>query len=93
MKSFNINNTVKVKLTELGKQMLEKDYNEFWSAHGAGGRLDKYPYEPPKEDKDGYVEFQLWSLMYQLGRYHILGCELVIDTVILIDEKDLRDVE
>ena len=90
MKSFNINNTVKVKLTELGKQVLEKDHNEFWSSHG---NLNEHPYEPPKEDKDGYAEFQLWSLMYQLGKYHILGCELPIDTVILIDEKDLRDVE
>ena len=92
-KSFNTNNTVKVKLTELGKKMLEKDHNAFWSAQGAGGMLDKYPYEPPKEDENGYVKFQLWSLMYQLGKYHILGCELPIDTVILIDEKDLRDVE
>ena len=93
MKSFNINNTVKVKLTEIGKQMLEQDYNKFWSAHGAGELLDKYPYEPHKEDEDGYVEFQLWSLMYQLGKYCILGCEPPFDTVILIDENDLRDVE
>lgn len=92
-KSFNINYNVRVKLTEFGKQMLEKDYNEFWSAHGAGEMLDKYPYEHPKEDEDGYVKFQLWSLMYQLGKYYILGCEMPFDTVILIDENDLRDVE
>jgi hypothetical protein len=34
MKSFNINNTVKVKLTEYGKRMLERDHNNFWSSHG-----------------------------------------------------------
>ena len=90
MKSFNTNSTVKVKLTELGKKMLERDHNEFW---GSRGILRDHPYKPPKEDKDGYVEFQLWSLMYQLGKYQILGCEPTIDTVILIDEKDLRDVE
>lgn len=89
-KSFNINYNVRVKLTEQGKQMLEKDHNEFWSSHG---KLNEHPYEPHKEDKDGYVEFQLWSLMYQLGKYCILGCEPPFDTVILIDEKDLRDVE
>ena len=93
MKSFNINETVKVRLTEFGKQMLEKDHIEFWSAQGAGGMLDKFPYEPPKEDEDGYVKFQLWSLMYQLGRYCNLGSVLPFDTVILIDEKDLGDVE
>ena len=87
MKSFNINNIVKVKLTEYGKQMLERDHIEFW---GARGMLDKFPYKPREEDENGYVEFQLWSLMYQLGKYCILGCEPPFDTVILIDEKDLR---
>ena len=90
MKSFNINNTVCVKLTEFGKKMLEKDHNEFWSSHG---KLDEYPYTPYKEDENGYVKFQLWSLMYQLGKCCILGCELPFDTVILIDDENLRDVE
>lgn len=90
MKSFNINGTVKVKLTEFGKQMLEQDHSEFWSARGM---LDKFPYEPHEEDENGYVKFQLWSLMYQLGKYCGLGCAMPFDTVILIDEKDLRDVE
>ena len=89
MKSFNTNSTVKVKLTELGKQMLEKHHNEFWSSHG---NLNEHPYEPYETDADGYTKFQLWSLMYQLGKYCILGCELPFDTIILIDDKDLRDV-
>ena len=93
MKSFNINNIVKVKLTEYGKKMLERDHNEFWSAQGASGMLDKFPYEPHEEDENGYAKFQLWSLMYQLGKYCGLGCAMPFDTVILIDEKDLRDVE
>ena len=90
MKQFNINSTVKVKLTEFGKQMLERDHIEFW---GARGMLDKYPYTPCKEDENGYVEFQLWSLIYQLGKYRNIGCEPPFDTVILIDENNLRDVE
>ena len=90
MKSFNVNCAVKVLLTEHGKQLLERDHNEFWGSHG---KLDMFPYKPHEEDEDGYVKFQLWSLMYQLGKYCILGCEPPFDTVILIDEKDLRDVE
>lgn len=89
MKSLNVNATVKVKLTEHGKQLLEQDHNEFWSSHGL---LDKFPYEPHQEDENGYVKFQLWSLMKQLGKYCGLGCELPFDTVILIDDKDLKDV-
>lgn len=90
MKSFNINSTVKVKLTEYGKQMLERDHNEFWSAWGM---LDKYPYTPRKEDENGYMEFQLWSLIYQLGKYCNIGCVIPFETVMLIDENDLRDAE
>lgn len=90
MKSFNINSTVKVLLTERGKQLLEQDHNEFW---GSRGMLDKFPYEPYEEDENGYVKFQLWILMDKLGKYCSLGSEMPFDTVILIDEKDLRDVK
>lgn len=89
-KKLNVNANVKVLLTEFGKQMLEQDHNKFW---GSGGMLDKFPYEPYKSDADGYVKFQLWTLMDRLGKYCGLGCEMPFDTVILIDEKDLMDVE
>ena len=89
-KSLNVNSSVKVKLTEYGKQMLERDHIEFW---GGRGMLDKFPYKPREEDENGYVEFQLWSLMYQLGKYCNIGCVMPFETIILIDEKDLRDVE
>ena len=42
---------------------------------------------------DGYVKFQLWSLMDKLGKYCGLCCEMPFDTVILIDEKDLGNVK
>ena len=87
-KSFNINYNVRVKLTEQGKQLLERDHNNFWSSHG---KLNEHPYKPHEEDENGYVKFQLWSLMYKLGEYCILGCEPLFDTVILIDDEDLKD--
>jgi hypothetical protein len=90
MKSFNVNCTVKVLLTEHGKQLLERDHNQFW---GSRGMLDKFPYVPYKPDADGYVKFQLWTLMDKLGKYCGLGSEMPFDTVILIDEKDLRGGE
>ena len=90
MKSFNINYAVNVRLTDFGKQMLENDWNEFWSSHGM---LDKFPYEPKQPDENGYVRFQLWDLMYKLGKYCGLGADPPFDIVILIDENDLYDVE
>jgi hypothetical protein len=89
-KSFNINYNVRVKLTEHGKQMLEQDHNEFFRSIG---RLEKFPYKPRQEDENGYVKFQLWELMKHLGMYCGLGREMPFDTVILIDENDLKEVK
>lgn len=89
-KSLNINSTVKVKLTEFGKKMLKGDHNEFW---GSLGLLKDHPYIPMEEDENGYVEFHLWVLMNKLGKYCWIGREMPFETIILIDEKDLRDVE
>jgi hypothetical protein len=60
---------------------------------GSRGKLNEYPYKPKEPDADGYVRFQLWDLMYKLGKYCGLGCEPPFETVILIDENNLRDVE
>ncbi len=88
MKSFNINSTVKVKLTEYGKQMLEKDWNEFWDSIG---RLEQFPYTPSTTDENGYTEFQFWMLMQDLGKYYSLGGKNPFETEILINENDLRN--
>lgn len=88
MKSFNINSTVKIKLTKFGKELHKKQWEDFWSSIG---KLDEFPYTPPKEDENGYCEFQLWDLMEKFGAYCGLGRVPLFDTVILIDEKDLKD--
>ena len=90
MKSFDINSTVKVRLTEYGKELHRKNWESLWTSIN---RLDEHPYEPPKTDADGYVEFQMWDLMGRLGKYCDWGCDLPFETVILIDEKDLKEVE
>jgi len=88
VKSLNINSTVKVKLTDYGRKVLEIQHNEFWSSYG---KLDEFPYIPREEDENGFVEFQLWELMETLGSYEGVCKEPVMDTTILIDEKDLKD--
>lgn len=87
-KSFNINYTVKIRLTKYGKELLMKQWKDFWRSVG---KLDENPYTPPEEDENGYVEFQMWDLMRDFGSYCGLGYELPFETVILIDEKDLKD--
>ena len=90
MKSFNINSTVKVRLTKYGKELLRKDWESLWTSIN---RLDEHPYKPPTPDADGYVKFQMWELMTRLGEYCGLLADLPFYTVILIDEKDLKEVE
>ena len=90
MKSFNINSTVKVRLTKYGKELHRKDWEDLWSS---ANRLDEKPYEPPNTDADGYVRFQMWDLMGKFGSHCGLCKEQPFYTVILIDEKDLKEVE
>jgi hypothetical protein len=88
MKYFNTNHTVKVRLTKYGKELHKKQWEDFWNSVG---RLDEFPYTPPEEDENGYCEFQMWDLMEKFGSHCGLCKELAFETVILIDEKDLKD--
>jgi hypothetical protein len=87
MKSFNINSTVKVRLTKVGEELHKKDWEDFWSSIH---RLDEHPYTPYTPDVDGYVEFQMWDLMEKFGKHCANGGDLPFDTEILIDDKDLK---
>lgn len=88
MKHFNINSTVKVRLTDYGRQLHKKQWEDFWSSVG---KLDKHPYKPPETNPDGYCEFMMWDLMNKFGSYMVLGCEVPFETVILIDEEVKND--
>jgi len=90
MKKFDINSTVKVRLTEFGKKLDKQLWEEFWSSNGL---LEAFPYSPPETDSEGYCEFQMWYLMQEFGAYcgiGGIGQEQPFETVILIDEEDLE---
>lgn len=75
---FNINNYVKVKLTDKGRKVLEEEHNQLYARLGLGD----VAYEAPKEDENGYHKFQLWCLMESLGRHLSLGTDPVFETEI-----------
>ncbi len=62
----NVNYYIHVKLTDIGRTELKRQHEQF---------IKDYPKMPddlkehklPKEDKDGYSRFQLWSLMGIFG--------------------------
>lgn len=88
MFKFNMNQTVKVKLTEYGLEIHKKDWESFW-LHGGPARAKIAAYNPPKEDEDGYSTWQLWSLMQLYGEHIGLGFNnLPFETdIILIVEQ------
>lgn len=66
---FNINHTVKVRLTDKGRQIHQDNFYELF-----GGKPNAIiPYRPPAEDKDGWSEWQLWHLMEEFGPHVGLG--------------------
>jgi len=77
MISFNINSSVKVKLTKHGKEV----YREWFE------KLDlpvKQQFQLPTEDEEGYSTWQMWHLMRVFGNEMGMECELCFNTVIRI---------
>jgi hypothetical protein len=60
---FNLNNCVRVRLTDLGRSHLEAKYNQT-----LGTLAVKYPYTPA-EEIDGWTKFQLWDFMGKFGEF------------------------
>ncbi len=84
MKDFNINENVKVKLTDYGREELLKSSENFRKMFPQVKLEYKLEYKLPKEDKDGYSTWQLWDLMHQLGHLCIMGCKPPFETTMKI---------
>jgi hypothetical protein len=85
---MNINQYVKVRLTEKGKEILLNDHNRIdqqlkeSGAKGLGTFILKL-------DKDGYYKDQLWNIMSVFGDYMLMGTDLPFETEIEIVEESL----
>jgi hypothetical protein len=82
---FNINNYVRVKLTEAGSAYLIKQRSllqqEFPNA--------RFPDLEIQVDDDGYTEFQLHELMYNFGSFMSPEFPEMFNSTIYISEKSL----
>ena len=81
---FNINDKVRAKLTDYGRQELQRQHVQFWAGVG---RAEPYPHIPPKEDADGWSEWQLHSLMKELGHLCRMGGPVPFETAIQLIER------
>jgi len=70
---FNCNNSVWVKLTDHGRQILEQQDYEL---------LQRFPL---KENEDGFSQWQLWSLMRHFGAHMGMAEPNCFDLDILIE--------
>lgn len=68
---FNIDNNVKVKLTEYGKDILREQHNSLYKTINV-----KKEFKLPPEDDNGYSEWQLWNLMATFGDWINFGTVL-----------------
>jgi len=84
---FNINHSVKVKVTEYGYEVWLAHENKF--VHFSG-TIKPVTIEElkAKQDEDGYTKFQLWDMMSIFGSKMQMGFKNPIDTnIILLPEK------
>jgi hypothetical protein len=74
---FNVNELVRVRLTEYGRKVLREQHDELRRTFP-----NLSAYAEPRTDADGFTSFQLWSLMESLGPYCGLACPLPFETTI-----------
>lgn len=76
--SINLNEIIKVKLTDHGKDIYYKYHKDFYDRIGRDYNkdLDISPY--PKIDEEGFTKFQLWEFMNIYGEHMNVGMDTVI---------------
>ena len=79
---INLNDTIKVKLTEYGLSIYYHRYDKI---------LEEYPRlkntlrpKYPDVDNEGYTEFQLWDFISLYVDYMYCGAENVIDPIEIV---------
>ncbi len=89
---FNINDTVRVRLTDYGRAVLREDWQSTTNIYYASPerRAIRGEYKPPKEDAHGWSEWQLWALMEAFGEHTGHGCRLSFETEIEISSAEVE---
>lgn len=79
---INLNEVIKVKLTDLGKDIYYHQYDEL------NRRRGRIVCEPsfPKEDAEGYTKFQLWNFMELYGEHIGMAKPNVIEPLEIVYE-------
>ena len=81
---FNINNPIKIKLTDKGREIIKKRHEDFWSQRNADIEFKPWP-----EDEDGWSKQQMYNVFHVFGDYLTVGREPPFETEIdlMIEER------
>ncbi len=79
MKKININDSVLIKLTPHGINVLRERWNEVFHDD------PEYPFKPPDVDENGYSQMQLWDVMNRFGSNTYCGSDLCFEVEILLN--------
>ena len=79
---LNLNEVIKVRLTDLGRDIF---YHQYYRINQRFGKIICNDVLP-EEDEAGYVEFQLWQFMRIYGEYLEMAKPNVIDPIEIIYE-------
>ena len=96
MKIFNLNNKVKVKLTEEGIKILENKHNEYLKMYGDNPEVKALfgEFTIPEIDEDGYSSFSLVELMNIFGKYMTTTNQILpIEMEVAISDEYLVEYE
>lgn len=80
---FNVNQYVKVRLTDYGRKIHKEDHDKLNSLFGD----PNWEYHKVQEDENGWSKWQLWDLMRAFGKHCYNGCKPPFDTNIEIVEE------
>lgn len=80
---INLNEPIKVKLTDWGKEIY---YHQYDRANQIAGREICKP-SFPKEDENGYTEFQLWCFIELYGMHIGMTLPNVIEPLEMVYER------
>lgn len=77
---INLNEWIRVKLTDLGKEIYYHRCDELNKAYGIEIVRPSFP----SEDKDGYTRFQLWEFIQLYGPHIGMGAPNVTDPLEIV---------
>jgi len=80
---INLNEPIKVKLTDWGKEIY---YHQYDRVNQIAGREICKP-KFPKEDENGYTEFQVWCFMKLYGEHMGMTLPNVIEPLEIVYER------